>query len=175
MHFLRDALPEIEGGRKVTKVAVIGIGQNLRGDDAAGLAAVRQWQENFPETASRPEVRVETDEMPGLALLDLIEGVDAAILVDAVRSSALPGTIHLLGKEDLAAFPVDAKSAHGWGVAETLNMGRLLGKIDNTAVRLIGIEAEQMNVGHGLSKTVQDSIPLACEAIQEEIKALIDK
>ncbi len=51
----------------MTKVAVIGIGQSLRGDDAAGLIAVRQWQEKYPQTASRPEVRIETDELPGLA------------------------------------------------------------------------------------------------------------
>lgn len=157
------------------KVAVIGVGQSLRGDDAAGLAAVRQWREKFPETASLPEVRVETNELPGLALLDLIEGAEAAILVDAVQSFALPGTIHRLHQEELSAFVSTAKSAHGWGVAETLDMGRLLGKINGTSIRLIGIEAEQMILGMELSKTVQDAIPLACDVIQEEVEALIGK
>ncbi len=157
------------------KVAVIGIGQSLRGDDAAGLTAVRQWQENYPETASRPEVRVETHELPGLALLDLIRDAKAAILVDAVQSSAAPGTIHLLHEEDLSTFASDAKSAHGWGVAETLGMGRLLGEMDSTSIRLIGIEAEQMTLGMELSKIVQDAIPRVCEAIEEEVKVLIDK
>ncbi len=32
-------------------IKIIGIGQSLRGDDAAGLAAVRLWQ----ETLSRPQ------------------------------------------------------------------------------------------------------------------------
>jgi hydrogenase maturation protease len=159
----------------VIKVAVIGVGQSLRGDDAAGLAAVRQWRENFPETASRPEVRVETQELPGLALLDLIEGAETAILVDAVQSSAIPGTIHILSEKDLLAFPADAKSAHGWGIAETLDMGRLLGKTEKTSVRLIGIEAEQMAPGMGLSKTIQDAILLVCDAIQDEVETLIGK
>src|SRR5512142_676272 len=109
----------------MTKVAVVGIGQGLRGDDAAGLEAVRRWQEKFPETASRPEVRVEMNELPGLALLGLIEDAEAAVLVDAVQSSALPGTIHLLKQEELSAFASHAKTAHGWGVAETLDLGRL--------------------------------------------------
>ncbi len=159
----------------MTKVAVIGVGQSLRGDDAAGLVAVRQWQKKYPETASRPEVRVETNELPGLALLDLIEDAEAALLVDAVQSSALPGTIHLLKEEDLSAFASGAKSAHGWGIAETLDMGRLLGKLDQTAIRLIGIEAEQMILGMGLSKAIQDAIPLVCDKIQEEVEALLDK
>ncbi len=107
--------------------------------------------------------------------MDALEEVDAAILVDAVQSSAEPGTIHLLNEDDLSAFPTDAKSAHGWGVAETLDMGRLLGKTDSTSIRLIGIEAEQMTLGKELSKTVRDAIPLVCEAIQEEIENMIDK
>jgi hydrogenase maturation protease len=159
----------------VTKVVVIGIGQSLRGDDAAGPVAVRQWQEKYPETAGRPEVRVEAYELPGLALLDLIEEAEAVILVDAVQSSAVPGTIHLLSEEDLSAFAADAKSAHGWGVAETLDMGRLLGQINNTSIRLIGIEAEQVALGMELSKTIRNAIPLVCEMIQEEVETLIDK
>lgn len=155
------------------RVAVIGIGQSLRGDDAAGLTAVHQWREKYPETAARPEVRVETNELPGLALLDLIEGAEAAILVDAVQSSARPGTIHHLDQEELSAFASAAKSAHGWGVAETLDIGRLLGKLDDTRIRLIGIEAEQMTLGMDLSKTVQDALLLACDAIQDEVEALI--
>ncbi len=159
----------------MTKVAVIGIGQSLRGDDAAGLTAVHQWREKYPETASRPEVRVETDELPGLALLDTLEEVDAAILIDAVQSSSKPGTIHLLNEENLSAFASDAKSAHGWGVAETLDMGRLLGKMDHTSIHLIGIEAEQMTLGKEMSKIVRDAIPLVCKAIQDEVETLIDK
>jgi len=156
----------------MTTVAVIGIGQSLRGDDAAGLEAVRQWMEKFPETASRAEVRVEASELPGLALLDMLEDVDAAILVDAVQSSALPGTIHRLSENDLLTFTSDAKSAHGWGVAETLVMGKQLSRV-NIPVRLIGIEAEQMNLGAGMSEAVKDGIPVACDAIQEEIKSVI--
>ena len=156
------------------KVAVIGIGQSLRGDDAAGLEAIRQWREKYPETASRPEVQVEASELPGLALLDMIEDVDAAILIDAVRSFAKPGTIHRLSEEELLSFTSDAKSAHGWGVAETLGMGRLLGMV-NIPIRLIGIEAEQMTLGAGMSKVVRDSIPTVCKVIQEEIESFVGK
>ena len=74
------------------KIIVIGIGQSLRGDDAVGPKAVRQWQESFPETASRPEVRVETLELPGLDLLTYLDGMDDAVLVDAIQCSALVGT-----------------------------------------------------------------------------------
>ena len=52
----------------------------MRGDDAAGLETVRMWQAQHPDTASR--VKVEFSELPGLDILDLLEGVEAAIIVD---------------------------------------------------------------------------------------------
>jgi hydrogenase maturation protease len=172
MYFLRDALPDVEGRREVTRVAVIGVGQSLRGDDAVGLEAIRQWQETFPETANRPEVQIEASELPGLALIDLLNDVEAAILVDAVQSSAEPGTIHRLNEEELASFTSSSKSAHGWGIAETLRMRSQLtdAKVN---IRLIGIEAAQMELGAGLSKAVAEALPDICKAIEEEIHALL--
>lgn len=156
----------------MTKVAVIGIGQSLRGDDAAGLEAVRQWREKFPETATRLEVRVEASELPGLALLDLLSDVDAAILVDAVQSLHPPGTIHRLHEEELTAFTSDAGSAHGWGVAETLKLGSQLMN-SHPRIRVVGITAGEFEIGAEMSDAVRDAIPRVCEAVEEEVKALL--
>ncbi len=156
------------------KIAVIGIGQSLRGDDGAGLEAVRQWRENYPETASRSEVRVEANELPGLALIDLIHENDAVILVDAVRSSSKAGTIHRIGPEELSAFTSDSQSAHGWGAAETIQLARQLNPaLKNYPIKLIGIEVKQTTIGSGLSKEVRSAIPLACRAIQTEIEKFL--
>lgn len=154
------------------QVAVVGVGQSLRGDDAIGLEVLRQWQGNFPETASRPEVRVETCELPGIALLDLLQDVDAAIFVDAIQGTFPIGTVHLLDENELAAFLSDAKSAHGWGLAETLKLGSALTGV-KINVRVIGIQIEQTAIGAWLSKAVQDAIPIACEVLQKEVDKLL--
>ena len=154
------------------KIAVIGIGQSLRGDDAAGLEAVRQWREKFPETANRREVRIEASELPGLALLDMLEDVDAAILVDAVQSRNEPGTIHRLSEEELASFASDSKSAHGWGVAETLQLRNQLSDT-KTHTRIIGIEVGQVETGAQMSKPVMEALPRVCNVIEEEIQNLL--
>ena len=174
---MRHPLLEVEGGRKgKVKIAVIGIGLTLRGDDAAGLDAIRQWQEEYPKTASRPEVRVETSELPGLALIDLLADVDAAVIVDAVQSSAKPGTIHRIGPDELSAFTPDAQSAHGWGVAETLQLGReLYPTLKKLPIRLIGIEAEQVALGTGLSKAVVQAMPALCHTIEDEVQTFLKK
>jgi hydrogenase maturation protease len=170
-------LLEVEGGRKgKVRIAVIGIGQSLRGDDAAGLEAVRQWQEKYPKTANRPEVRVEASELPGLALIDLLDEMDAAVIVDAVQSSAKPGTIHRISPDQLSAFTPDAQSAHGWGVAETLQLGReLYPTLKKLPIRLIGIEAEQVSIGAGLSQNVAQALPELCCTIEDEVQTFLEK
>jgi hydrogenase maturation protease len=152
-------------------ILVLGIGQSLRGDDAAGLEAVRLWRETYPASAAR--VCVETCELPGLGLLDLLEGMQAAILVDAVHAPDLPGGLNHLGPDELAAFTPDSQSAHGWGVAETLLLGRSLYPwIVDCRITLIGIRAAQFELGSGLSAGVRAGLAAAAAMIEKEVEIL---
>ena len=148
------------------KITIIGIGQSFRGDDAVGLEAIRRWREEFNETASRPEVQVEVCELPGVGLLDLFEGAESVLLVDAVQSGAKVGTVHRIGPEELVAFSADSTSAHGWGVAETLGLARQLG-LTLPPIHLIGVEAGQMDLGAGLSPEVEAALPVVCAWIED--------
>src|SRR4030042_3140745 len=117
-----------DGGKDESSgtIKIIGIGQSLRGDDAAGLAAVRLWQEKYQMIVERPYLQVELVELPGIGLLSLLEGTRTVILVDAVHGNSNAGTIHVLSNDQLAAFTDGAGSAHGWGVAENLSLGQKL-------------------------------------------------
>jgi hydrogenase maturation protease len=159
-----------------TRIVVIGFGQSLRGDDAAGLQAVHQWQASFPETASRPEVQVEALEMPGLNLLDYLDGMEAAVLVDAVQSSALPGTVHRFRLKDAFSFTPDALSAHGWGVTETLQLGRALyPSLAKCRLILIGLTGKDFGMCTKLSPDVEAALPQAAEMIHREVSRLLRK
>ncbi len=155
-------------------ILVLGIGQSLRGDDSAGLQAVRMWQHDHPETAQK--VQVELSELPGLGLLDRLEGKDAAILVDALHTSEAPGTLHRLGPDDLAAFTTDAQSAHGWGVAETLVLGRsLYPGLAECRITLIGIVGSHFGLGTGLDPALQAALPQAAAMIETEVQGLLER
>jgi hydrogenase maturation protease len=152
-------------------IAILGIGQSLRGDDGAGLAAVQLWSETHPATAEA--TRVELVESPGVGLLNLLEGVDTAILVDAVQSGAPPGTLHNLTEESLAAFLAGSDSAHGWGVAETLALGRKVAPNEMPSeVILIGIEVENITLGEEISPQIEAVLPEVAQLIEEIIQQL---
>jgi hydrogenase maturation protease len=152
-------------------VIVVGIGQSLRGDDAVGLEAVRGWQQAYPASTYAPNVEVELSELPGLGLIDLIADHDVAILVDAVRSGAPGGTLHLLQADSAQAFAAGSGSAHGWGVAETLGLAQKISpdRLPPHLV-LIGVEAEQIELGRGLSPAVESALPAAGQMIDRQVR-----
>ncbi len=177
MHIVRDTLLEAQGrGARIEhRVAVIGIGQRLRGDDAAGIEAVQAWMSAYPRTAGRPEVQAEMLEAPGLGLLEALEDVETAIIVDAFQAGEAPGAVMQLGQNDLDAFDSSAKSAHGWGVAETLRIGRRLdARLAALRVRIVGIAGRDYAVGSPMSPEVRAALPRATIAIQEQVERALN-
>jgi hydrogenase maturation protease len=98
--------------------------------------------------------------------------MQAAIIVDALHTATVPGTLYRLDPEDLAAFTTGTGSAHGWGVAETLSMGRsLYPALAKCRVTLIGIAGGQFEMGAGLSPAVQAALGKAAAMIEKEVLA----
>src|SRR5689334_17923972 len=137
-------------------ITVIGIGQTLRGDDAAGPEAVQLWQKSFTETASHARLRIQHADMPGLELIDLLANADAVLLVDAVQSGAEPGKLHLVTPQQVTPGTGDG-SSHSWGVAETLALASELHYPLPSQIMILGIEAASFQMGAPLSKAVADS------------------
>lgn len=155
-------------------VAVIGIGQGFRGDDAAGLDAVRLWQSTHADTADRPDVTVACLEGSGLDLLEILQDVDAAVLVDAVSSGAPAGSVRIIREAELTGRTNDGPAGHGWGIPEVLRLATaLLPDMDSREVRLLGIEAGTLGEGRALSSAVEAALPALSEAIEEQVLSLL--
>ena len=96
----------------MSRVVVIGVGNALRGDDAAGLAVAERVRAQSP-----PDVAVHVCEQEPSRLVDAWGDADVAFVVDAVATGAPPGTIHRFDASDGAdssasvAF-VDARTRH---------------------------------------------------------------
>ena len=81
-------------------VLVLGIGNPLMGDDGAGVELAHRLQERD----YGPLVHVEEGGTQGMTLLPLLEDADTLILLDAVRTGALPAS-RAAGKNCRATFP----------------------------------------------------------------------
>jgi hydrogenase maturation protease len=138
---------------------VIGVGNDLRGDDAAGWETVRRL---VPSPAL--VLHEHAGDAPGLVSLWGPE--DDVVVVDAVVSGDPPGTIleidALSGKLPAA---VSWATTHGAGVAEGIELARALGLMPRRLV-VVGIVARQFDLGAPMTPEVE-------RAVEEVVRRLL--
>jgi hydrogenase maturation protease len=144
----------------VRRVLVAGIGNVFLGDDGFGPAVARHLVErgDLPE-----EVRVVDYGIRGLHLAyDLLYGVAALVLVDALPGDDAPGTISVLEVTDVLSSPgVDAHAMDPATVLATLR--RLGGTVP--PVYVVGCRPASLDEGMGLSPAVAAAVPEAVAAV----------
>ncbi|MBK9089292.1 MAG: hydrogenase maturation protease [Holophagales bacterium] len=130
---------------------VIGVGNDLRGDDAAGWETVRRL-------VPSPSLVLHEHGGDAPGLIGLWDPDDDVVVVDAVVSSEPPGTIVEI--DALAApLPADVSWAttHGAGVAEGIELARILGQLPKSLV-LIGISAKGFELGAPMDPEVEKAV-----------------
>jgi hydrogenase maturation protease len=153
----------------VAKIAVIGIGNVLAGDDAVGPHVVRVLEAHY----ELPDgVQVIDAGTPGYDLTDFVAGTDAAVLVDAVKAKGAPGELRVYdGPELLTKAPIQAMSPHEPGVREALLNAQFMGVLPER-VRLVGVIPGATETGISLSPPVRAAIGAAVDAVVAELSAV---
>ena len=144
---------------------VIGVGNDHRGDDRSGLEVARALRPRLEGKA-----RVEECVSGGIALLEIWRNADRVLVVDAVRSGAPSGTVHRLEPGDGALLGFrGATSTHGLSLGEAVALAAGLGCLPRQLV-VYGIEAENVEMGVGLTPSVARGIEEAAARIEAEIE-----
>ena len=138
---------------------VVGCGNPQAGDDSVGLEVVRRLR-------ARGEGACELLEMPqaSVEMLDLLQGADVVLFVDAVSSGAPSGTVHLAPLPSLAIEPraLGSLSVHGWGLAEMLGLAGALGRA-TPRLMLLGVEVGTVGPGEACTPAVEGAIRIVVE------------
>ncbi|MGI8663547.1 MAG: hydrogenase maturation protease [Acidimicrobiales bacterium] len=145
------------------KALVAGIGNIFNSDDGFGVeVAQRLVTKPMPD-----DVRVEDYGIRGIHLaLELLEGYDLLVLVDALSRGESAGTVFLFepdGAED--AEPLDAHRMDPHSVlAMVTEMGGKIGR-----VLVVGCEPERLDEGIGLSPPVAAAVEPAVRMVERLI------
>lgn len=136
---------------------VVGLGQRVAGDDAAGLAVLEALRRRGPPAGTE---LVEAKD--AIALVSLLETPSKVVVVDAVLASP-PGEVLDLSPQDLAAGAPVPVSTHGIGVAQAIELARLAAP-DRLSpdIRIIGVSiGRPCRQELGLSPEVAAAVPRA--------------
>ncbi len=103
-------------------------------------------------------------------LLDLWDGLDTVVVVDALRSNAVPGTLHRIDAED-GPLPRDVRlaSTHAMGIADALELGRTLGRAPRRVV-VLGIEGASFGMGEAMTPAVAGAIDELVTSVLGELQ-----
>lgn len=158
----------------MTPQLIIGVGNDMRGDDGAGLLVAHLLQE-----MSLPGVHVLQRGGEGSALIDAWQGYENVILVDAARSSNAvkngvpgrhpPGTIHRFNLVDgpLPAILASSLSSHAFGVAGAIELARRLKRLP-PKLTVYAIEGQDFTLGRPLSPVVNRAASVLALRLQEQ-------
>ena len=144
------------------RILVLGLGNDILGDDAVGLLAARRLRVLLPET-----VDVVESGGGGLDLLDALEGYDRALLLDAILTGKHPpGTILEFSAEDFKKD--DPPSPHYAGLPTVIQLSESLGIRFPTIFQIVAVEVENSyEVLEGLSQPVETALPAVIERAEE--------
>jgi hydrogenase maturation protease len=134
---------------ELSATIVLGIGNRDRGDDAVGRVVAGQLRGRVPE-----HVEIVEHDGEATTLLAHLQGVSTAIMVDACRSGAAPGSVYRFdANQGPLREPRFGLSTHGFGLAAALELARTL---DDLPCRCIvyAIEGQRFDAGSGLSAPV---------------------
>ena len=146
---------------------VIGCGNLLRGDDAAGPVLIRRmWDRGLPDG-----VQCADGGTDGMDVAFQMRGVEHVILVDACASGSEPGAVfEVPGSEVENLPPLTDINLHAFRWDHAIAFGRWLLKDDypeNVTAYLI--EGKNFEVGEGLSPPVDRAVDQLVDRLLERL------
>jgi hydrogenase maturation protease len=132
------------------RIAVLGLGNLMRTDDAVGMLALQRLRADprFPTTV--PLIEGGT---LGLDLLYPLEGITHLLALDAIDSGAAPGTLLRYGKDEIADLPI-SKSVHLLGFSDLVGSMRLI-ESEPSEIIVLGVQPQFTGWGTELTSTVE--------------------
>ena len=146
----------------VAAVFVIGVGNRLRHDDAAGLEVVRRARAlagAAPGEGNAGAIGFREQERETLALIDAWEGAKAVVLADALHGLGPVGAVYRFDASE-TPLPVSVRSSastHALGVGEAIELARALGRLPRRVV-VYGVAGARFDSGEGLSGEVSEQL-----------------
>jgi hydrogenase maturation protease len=146
------------------RTLVLGLGNDLAGDDAVGVLVARALRDELDGTADVVE-----SSASGMALIEVLAGYDRAVIVDSIRTGRNPpGTITEMTLEDLG--PVVAPSLHHAGLPELAAVARRIGLQFPHHTWVVAIEVvDPYTLGAELSEPVAAGVSQLVERVRERI------
>ena len=140
---------------------VVGVGNVLLRDEGIGCHVAHAL-----EMTPVPDVEV-IDGGTCPDILQLIEGAEKLVIVDAVKGGGMPGQIYRFRPEDITLDQKRVVSLHDMSLVDGLQLMQLWHNTGDTVI--IGVEPRELSWGLELSPELQEKMPQIIDAVLGEL------
>jgi hydrogenase maturation protease len=145
-------------------LALIGVGNRFRRDDAAGLEVASRLRATHP-----PGIRILEEEGEPGSLIHDFELMQEVLIIDAVSTGGTPGDLY---RFDATREPLPAEtfrsSTHALGVGDAIELARELDRLP-PRLAVYGIEGESFEAGEWLTPAVEATVSKLVAELHHEL------
>jgi hydrogenase maturation protease len=147
------------------KIAIVGVGNTIMGDEGFGVEVVNQLDKKI---CSKSIQLIDA----GTGFFNIVSELrdyDKVFIIDVVHGGQRAGTVYRFGMEDLENSTHTALSLHDFGVIESIKMESIVGKVPEEFV-FFGIEPDRIEFSMELSPVVKGKVHYVIEKILQELQ-----
>ena len=152
------------------KTLVLGLGNTLLGDDGAGIYAIRQLEQAWPDNDENIDF-VDGGTL-SFTLTELIQDADQLIVIDAAQLGDKPGAVRVFEDAEMDHFVSTGKfaSVHEVSLAELMDIARLTERLPERRA-LIGIQPQMVDWADKPTPEIAEGVEIACSKTQTLLEA----
>jgi len=152
-------------GGKPMRAVVLGIGNTILSDEAAGVRAVEALERDY---CLPPAVQLIDGGTSGMEMIEDLSDLDFLLVLDVVLTGAAPGTVVTIEGDAIPVFFRKKLSPHQIGLPDVLASLELLDAMPKEIV-VIGVEPVSLELGLAMTPTVARVVP---QVVQMAVAAL---
>ena len=143
----------------MSRTVVFGIGNTLMADDGAGVRVLEHLTD-IPDNVELVEMAT-----GGMTLLHYFDGVEKAIIIDAVDFGGQPGEVRIFKPGDVSSIKTVGYSLHDLDILKVLDLAKRMGTLPRE-VFIVAIQPASLEMGNGLSPEVETALPGLAQRIR---------
>ena len=149
------------------RAVVLGIGNTILTDEAAGVRAVEALERAYKMPAN---VLVIDGGTSGMEMIEDLSNLDFLIVIDVVKTGAAGGTVVKIEGDQIPVFFRRKLSPHQIALPDVLACLELLDTMPKEII-VLGVELISLELGMEMTPTVAAKVPLLMEMAASELVA----
>lgn len=147
------------------RAVVLGIGNTILTDEAAGVRAVEALERRYKMPA---DVLVIDGGTSGMEMIEDLSNLDFLIVIDVVKTGAAPGTVVKIAGDEIPVFFRRKLSPHQIALPDVLASLELLDTMPKEII-VLGVEPISLELGMEMTPTIAQKVPLLAEMAATEL------